>query len=68
MRMTLLAWFLISWGLLTLGKNQTVGSRDSRIIYSGTWIDQDNGGHQFAGDLSASASFTFTGTCHLLIT
>jgi hypothetical protein len=43
--------------------NVTVGSRDPQIVYTGTWVDQDNGGHQFTGQHNASAAFTFQGVC-----
>ncbi|KII91232.1 hypothetical protein PLICRDRAFT_499963 [Plicaturopsis crispa FD-325 SS-3] len=40
----------------------TVSADDSRISYTGDWVDQDNGGHKFAGDTGCSMSFSFQGS------
>jgi hypothetical protein len=60
-RIALFALCLCFLGLPISATNQTVGSRDSRFQYQGSWVDQDNGGHQFTRDPLASLSFTFTG-------
>jgi hypothetical protein len=52
---------LLSCVVFVRAVNHTVGSRDPRITYTGTWLDQDNGGHQMTGAPDAAASFSFTG-------
>lgn len=47
--------------VLAQAQNQTVTVRDPRITYIGDWVDQDNGGHKFTGQVGASLSLTFQG-------
>jgi hypothetical protein len=46
--------------------NVTVNSEDPRLVYTGQWIDQDNGGHEFTRDPNATVSLTFLGLFRFL--
>jgi hypothetical protein len=41
--------------------DNTVGTTDSRLVYRGSWTNQDNGAWQLTSDTSASVSLTFAG-------
>ncbi|KZP33958.1 hypothetical protein FIBSPDRAFT_772869 [Athelia psychrophila] len=40
----------------------TVPTADPRIVFDGTWVPQDNGGHEFTTTAGSSASLSFIGT------
>ncbi|TDL26704.1 hypothetical protein BD410DRAFT_895325 [Rickenella mellea] len=62
-RLSLLLHFLsFVLPLFATPVNQTVTSRDPRIFYTGVWVDQDQGGHQYTVTAGSSLSFTFQGT------
>jgi hypothetical protein len=64
--------FVLSFFLLFLRiyaqvtPNVTVDSDDPRLIYTGLWTDQDNGGHEFTRDPNATVSLTFLGLLRFL--
>jgi hypothetical protein len=41
--------------------NTSVTSLDPRLVYTGKWVVQDGGGHEFTGDTAASVSLIFEG-------
>ncbi|EIN03729.1 hypothetical protein PUNSTDRAFT_146897, partial [Punctularia strigosozonata HHB-11173 SS5] len=46
----------------SVAQTVTVSAGDPRITYSGSWSDQDNGGHRFSGNPGDGITFTFQGS------
>jgi hypothetical protein len=58
----LLGYCLLQASSQTTASNVTVDSLNSTLVYTGQWVPQDNGGHEFTRDPNASVSLTFQGS------
>lgn len=61
MQLATLTALALSCLCVILAQDVTVPTGDPSIVFDGTWVPQDNGGHEFTTTTGSSASLSFIG-------